>query len=357
VLAPDLRARYGLSLTETGVVLAAPSIGSVTTLYAWGLAADRIGERLVIGAGLGAASVFMFVVAETGTFARLVVLLLLAGAAGASVNSASGRAVMHWFDADGRGLALGLRQTSVPIAGVVVALVLPPLSSRHDPSPALIALAVWLLAGALVGLAVIRERHDAVLEAGSHTADGPLRNPVIWRLAAASSLLLVPQVCVIAFLVLFLHEHEGVSTVAAAGVLAAVNVLGIGTRIGAGRWSDLAGSRVVPLRRIGLASAALVLCCSVLANGPLVLLVPAFVVMGCVAISWNGVSFAAVAEAAGHARSGSALGLQQTLLAVSGAIVPIAFGALVAATSWRASFAVVALFPLAGWRLLATVSG
>ena len=43
--------------------------------------------------------------------------------------------------------------------------------------------------------------------------------------------------------------------------------------------------------------------------------------MGCVTISWNGLSFAAAAEAAGHARSGTSIGLQQTALAISGADV------------------------------------
>ena len=33
VLAPALRARYGLDLAEVGVVLAAPNIGAIATLY------------------------------------------------------------------------------------------------------------------------------------------------------------------------------------------------------------------------------------------------------------------------------------------------------------------------------------
>ena len=55
----------------------------------------------------------------------LFALLVLAGAVGASVNSASGRAVMHWFAPSERGLALGIRQTAIPLGGLIVALVLP----------------------------------------------------------------------------------------------------------------------------------------------------------------------------------------------------------------------------------------
>jgi sugar phosphate permease len=357
VLAPALRARYGLSLTEIGVLLAASNLGSIPTLYAWGIATDRWGERTVIGAGLGAASVCLGAAAFVGSFIWLTVLLFLAGALGASVNSASGRAVMHWFPARQRGFALGVRQTAVPIGGAWVALGLPLFLHAGGVRAAILALAAGCLLGGLLGLAVLREGPEADREVVQPRVQSVLRDRSLWVLSGASSLLLVPQSCLVGFLVLFLHEHRDLSTTSAGIVLAALNVLGIGTRIGAGRWSDRLGSRIRPLRRIALMSASLVVCCTALVSGPLALLVPALVLMGCITISWNGLSFAAAAEAAGHAKSGTSIGLQQTALAISGSVFPVAFGVLVAATSWRTGFAVVAVFPLIGWRLLATVPG
>lgn len=357
VLAPSLRARYGLSLADVGLVLAAPSVGSITTLYPWGLAADRFGERAVIGTGLGIASACVAGAAFVSSFAGLVVLLAFAGALGAGVNSASGRAVMHWFDAASRGFALGVRQTAVPIAGALTAFGLPLLSSHDDPRRGLLALAAAFVVGAAVAATVLRE--GPVPEADEHrpAAPTPLRNPQIWRLATAGSLLVQPQTCLIGFLVVFLHAHRGMTTSAAATTLAVLNLLGIATRIGAGRWSDRERSRIRPLRRIALGSATLVACSAALVSGPLVLLVPVVVLMGCVTLSWNSLAFAATAEAAGHARSGTALGLQQTLLAVSASVLPVAFGAAVAASSWTVGFALSALFPIAGWRLLRGMPG
>jgi sugar phosphate permease len=357
VLAPALRARYGLSLAEVGVVIAAPNIGAIATLYLWGLAADRFGERAVIAVGLGAAAASVAATASVSSFAGLALLFVLAGAFGASVNSASGRAVMHWFDAASRGLALGLRQTAVPIAGAVTAVVLPLLARHHDPRPALLALSGFCLAGAVVALLVIREGPVPAELPRAQLEFSPLRDRRIWRLSAGGALMLQPQACLVGFFVVFLEDHRGMTTTTAAAALAALNVLGIATRVGAGRWSDLAGSRVGPLRRIAVGSAGLVVLCTLLESAPLALLVPALVLMGCVTISWNGLSFAATAEAAGHARSGTALGVQQTALAVSGAVLPIAFGGLVAATSWRTGFAVSAVFPLAGWLVLRALPG
>jgi len=357
VIAPSVRSRYGLSLTQVGAVLAAPTVGSIATLYAWGMASDRLGERTVIGIGLCIGGAFGVAVAFAGSFPVLLILLLLAGAAGAAVNSASGRVILHWFEPRQLGLALGIRQTAVPIGGVWVAVVLPMLDRGDNPRPALLALGLGCVAGGVVGALVLREGPETGPKGTPSPAGTPLRDRGLWRLALGAASVLAPQVCLVGFLVLFLHDRRGLSTPGAAAVLAAVNVLGVAGRIGAGRWSDLAGSRLGPLRLIALASAALVLACTVLLSAPLVLLVPALILMGSVSISWNALAFAAVAEAAGRARSGTAIGLQQTVLAAAGSLLPIAFGALVAVTSWRAGYAVVAFFPLVGWRLLASLRG
>ena len=138
------------------MLLAAPIVGSIPSLYPWGMAADRFGERVAVTTGLGAAAICLAGAAFVSSFAGLVVLLFLAGAFGAAVNSSTGRAVMHWFGASERGLALGVRQTSVPIAGFWVALTLPALVSGNDPRDALLAVAAVCLAGALGGLLVLR---------------------------------------------------------------------------------------------------------------------------------------------------------------------------------------------------------
>src|SRR5206468_857477 len=101
-IAPALRARFGLSLSEIGVVLGATNAGMTLTLLAWGIISDRIGERLSIVIGLTGAALALAAAATVKSFAALVTALIATGAFGASVNSASGRAVMHWFASDGR---------------------------------------------------------------------------------------------------------------------------------------------------------------------------------------------------------------------------------------------------------------
>ena len=351
-MAPALRRDYGLSLGQTGLLISASLVGSVVSLIPWGLAADRVGERIVLVTGLAGCGALLLVAATARGFWWLALALAAAGALGASVQSASGRAVMHWFAPFERGVALGIRQTAIPISGFLAAIALPPIVHAGGVSWGFAALGIACFAGAAVGGLVLREGPTRVDTAATVARPGPLRDRRIWTLSLGSALILAPQLCVTGFAVLFLHEQRGLSDGAAAAVLAVMQLLAVAGRIGAGRWSDVRASRVGPLRAIALTAAVLVGLTAVLVDAPLAVLVPVLVAAGVVSMSWNSLSFAAAVELAGYDRSGSAIGLQQTVLNVPGAAYPGLFGALVAATSWRAGYAVVALFPLAGWRVL-----
>ena len=350
VLAPTLKDAHDLSLLQVGVVLDALWIGTLLTLLPWGVLADRVGERLVLATGLVACAVALVGAGYAASFESLILLVGLAGAAGARVNAASGRAVMQWFPAAERGFALGVRQTAIPVGGLISALVLPALALRS----AFVFLAALCVAGAVFGVAVIREREgaaeDDVLEPRGLGAT--LRDHRLWLLCGASSFYLVAQLAITGFLVLFFHEERGLTTAAAAGVLAGVQVVAAAMRIGGGRWSDRLGSRIRPLRIVGVGSAITLAVAVVLLSAPLPLLIASFILAGGLSMSWNGLSFTAAAEIAGRARAGAALGMQQSALAAAGAIVPPAFAAIVAASSWRLGFALSAAFPLAGVALL-----
>ena len=350
VLAPALRAEYGLTLPEVGLAIAAANLGSMVTLLPWGLLADRAGERVVLAVGLLGATVALVGAAFASSFGILIAVLIAAGASGASVNAASGRAVMGWFGFAERGLALGIRQTAVPIGGVLVALGLPPVVEAWGLRGGLLALAAGCGATAITGFLGLREAPTSRDEL--EDLANPLRDGRVWRLSVGSGLLVAAQAAVLGFVILFLHGERGLSTAAAGGVFALMQVLGAGFRIGAGRWSDHVRARIAPLRQLAFALAVALLATAVLARAPLGLLLPALVAAGALSLSWNALSFTAAAELAGRARSGAAIGLQQTALALSYAAAAPVFAWVVDAGSWRLGFALAALMPLAGAILL-----
>ncbi len=355
VLAPALRVEYDLSLPEVGLVIAAVNVGSIVTLLPWGLLADRVGERSVLATGLAGASLALVAAAFAPSFGVFVTAIVFAGALGASVNAASGRAVMGWFDERQRGFALGIRQTAVPLGGMVVALALPPIAAESGVRGGLVALACGCFAAAAAGLVGIREAPLDEEQLGNVTH--PLKDARIWRLSVGSGLILGAQICVLGFVVLFLHGERGLSTAEAAGVLALTQLLGAAMRVLAGRWSDHVQARMRPLRQLATALAASLVLTAALLDAPLGLLLPSLVAAGALSLSWNGLAFTATAEVAGRARSGAALGFQQTALSVASTSAAPLFATVVDATSWGVGFGLAALFPLAGLAVMRGLSG
>jgi sugar phosphate permease len=351
VLGPALQDRYDISLTEVGLAFSSFWVGPILTLLPWGLLADRVGERIVLATGIAVCG-GLVAVAGWASFWQLIALLMVAGAMGASVNAASGRAVMQWFPADQRGFALGVRQTAIPIGGALASVVLPVVNGAGGLKASFAFLGAVCVASAVIAAVAVREPPVAVTELEPKDVEWTLRDSRLWVLCGGSGLYLFAQIALTAFLVLFLHDAHGVREGAAAAALAVLQVGAIAARLAAGRISDAMGDRLRPLRWIGVASAAGLALTAVLADGPLTLLVPAMIIAGAVSMAWNGLSVTAAAELAGRARSGAAIGFQQTTLAVSGVLVPAGFAVVVEATSWRTGFALAAVGPLAGWALL-----
>jgi sugar phosphate permease len=350
-LGPEFREVFGLGLGQIGLLFAVQTLGFTLGLVPWGALADRTGERPVLGAGLTATAGALALAASAGSFGLLLGGLFLTGFFGSSATGASGRAIMGWFRRSERGFVLGIRQTAIPIGGAITALTLPPIAIAVDLRTALLALAGFALAAAVVAALWMRDPPSSPPPPG-FDARPPMRDRRIWRLGLGSGLLVMAQASIIGFTVLFLVDEHGFSTARAALVLATIQVVSAVCRIVAGRWSDRSGRRIEPMRHIGMAGGLLVGVVALLAGAPNAVLVPLLVLGGAAISSWNGLSFTAAAEIAGRARAGTAMSLQNMLVSISGAIASPLFGLLVEATSYRAAFLTIAAAPVLGWFVL-----
>ena len=243
-----------------------------------------------------------------------------------------------------------MRQTAVPVGGVIGALVLPRLAESSGVPAAFLFLGVFCVATAVIGYAVVRDLPSEGVDV--EEVESTLRDRRLWVLCGGSGLYVTAQMVLFSFLVLYLHDERGFSAAGAAGVLAAAQVVAVFLRIGVGRWSDVLRSRIVPLRRIGIATTAALAAAAILLDAPNAVVVSLLVVATALSAAWNGLSFVAAAELAGAARSGAAIGFQQTVLSVTGIVVPPLFASVVDASSWRLGFGVAAVAPLLGWALL-----
>ncbi|MER9161304.1 MFS transporter [Mesorhizobium sp. M7A.F.Ca.US.010.02.1.1] len=361
-----LRQGYHLGNAELGLALGLLGLGVALSELPWGLLTDRWGDRRVLLIGLGATAVWLLVMAmlvvptKAGTpgVTLLAASLLITGLLGGSVNGSSGRAIMGWFRENERGFAMSIRQTAVPLGGGLGALVLPSLALAFGFGAVFGVLAG---ASALSALFAWRWLHEPPTAGEGHLASAvagpaPLRNRDVWRIATAIGLLCFPQVAVLTFASVFLHDFVGLGTAAISASLAAVQIGAMVMRIWSGRFTDRHGNRRQFLRLCSAFSALafamlwlLVLFGPTVPGGQLICLavLPVVLIVAGISVSaWHGVAYTELATLAGASHVGTALSLANTFVFVGFFLVPVAIPGLLHLWSWSGVWLAAAICAL-----------
>ncbi|MFI6098649.1 MFS transporter [Lentzea sp. NPDC051213] len=354
-ISPQLRDHFSLTLPQVGLLLGAVNLGTMIALVPWGFFADKRGERLAMTVGgVGAAACLLAVALGNAWIAGLA--LLGAGLFGASVNAASGRAVMSWFRSGGRGLAMGVRQTATPLGAALTAAFLPGIAITSGVPAAFVALASVTALVALAVALLVREPPGATRGGSDHGL--VLKDPKLLRLSLASGLLVVPQFTATALLVAMLSDHRGMTVTAAAIVFGIAQAVGGAGRLVVGVWSDRVRSRIGPLKIVAVATAVGFVLVAVLDQAPLPVLLAVLVPTTALAVCWNGLAVTEAGELAPDGRSATAIAMQNSANYLSAAVTPFIAGWVAVSVSWPAAMllaalaAVVARFLLHPWRSL-----
>nr|WP_205850440.1 MFS transporter [Mycolicibacterium sp. CR10] len=355
-LIPTLHRELGLDLARAGLVSAMPSLGMVVTLIAWGYVVDRVGERFVLALGSALTAAAAFAAASVDSLVAVAAFLFVGGMAAASSNVASGRLVVGWFAAEQRGLVMGIRQTAQPLGVGVGALVIPRLAEHHGVSGALLFPAIVCAASAVIcAAAVVDPPRPPRAEADQADLANPYRgSSLLFRIHLVSVLLVVPQVLIWTFTLVWMISEHGWSPGSAGLLVTVAQVLGAGGRIAAGRWSDalvkrsgdVLAARMRPIRIIALAASVsmALLALTDWLNTPLSIAV--VITASVVTVSDNGLAFTAIAEIAGPFWSGRALGTQNTSQLFTAGVAPPLIGGVIGVAGFPVAFAVCALLPL-----------
>lgn len=361
-----LRQGYHLGNAELGLALGLLGLGVALSELPWGLLTDRWGDRRVLLIGLGATAVWllamaMLVVPTKAGIPGVTLLsasLLITGLLGGSVNGSSGRAIMGWFRENERGFAMSIRQTAVPLGGGLGALMLPSLALAFGFGAVFGVLAG---ASALSALFAWRWLHEPPTAGEGHLASAavgpaPLRNRDVWRIATAIGLLCFPQVAVLTFASVFLHDFVGLGTAAISASLAAVQIGAMVMRIWSGRFTDRHGNRRQFLRLCSAFSALafamlwlLVLFGPTVPGGQLIWLavLPVVLIVAGISVSaWHGVAYTELATLAGASHVGTALSLANTFVFVGFFLVPVAIPGLLHLWSWSGVWLAAAICAL-----------
>ncbi|WP_192841612.1 MFS transporter [Arthrobacter sp. ERGS1:01] len=348
-LIPMLHQERGLSLAQAGLLAAAPTLGMVLTLILWGALADRIGEKWVIAGGLALTALATMGAMAAQGYVGLGIFFILGGMAAASTNAASGRVVVGWFPKDRRGLAMGIRQMAQPLGVTVAAVTVPTLAAGPGIAAALaVPLVLTAVLAVACGIWIVNPPRQAkpVGSAVVATANPYRRNSFLWRIHAVSILLVVPQFTLSTFGLVWLVTALHWDALAAGILVGVAQFVGAVGRIGTGILSDRVGSRVRPLRWVAVAAAIamLVLAATDAAHWGAAAVV--MVIATTISVADNGLAFTSVAEMAGTAWAGRALGAQNTGQFIAASAVGPAIGALIGVVGYPLAFVAAALCPL-----------
>jgi MFS family permease len=342
-----------LGQAQLGSILSVQLTGSVAMTSLAGILTDRFGDKAVVfwsgmlmGFALIAAALFQ-------NFAWLVAWLLMYSVGYAAVTPSGCHAIIFFFKKAQRGLAMGVRQCGVPLAGVIASILLPAIASHVGYRGALLAAGVLTLIACWVASALYREPCELQ---GERASIGEMlaemlaisREPQLILLTIASMILICSQFVLMAFLTLTLVHRAGYALPVAVGIFTISQLAAIAGRLMWGWVSDhvFGGSRTLPLAVVAVLVALFALAiASIDPTTPHWLAALIAIGFGFTAEGWLGVAVIGFAEIGGEEHSGSALGVGLTWSLLAAALAPPIFGALVEAQSYEVA-----------WRWLAVLS-
>ena len=344
---PQLQEEYGLGLFALGAIVSAGLLGSGCGLMLAGALVDRRGARRILMFGTGAATASLVAAAFVSSGFAVFLALVAFGVGSAVVPVAGAATLLRVFPPERRGWALGVRQTAVPLGGLVAAGACPALYAAGGTR------ALFLAAAACVGLT--GWGFAAVVD----DTRAPGRREGSWRTIAASpgmGRLLLVAACYITTLqtlvayVVPAVRAAGASGASASAAYVALNVAGVLGRIAWGRIADRdAGTRRTrTLVEIGAVSAVgAALFALALHAGPFAFL-PAAALFGAGALGWNAVLYLTAGERVEPALAGRSVALAATVVfVISGLATPL-LGAVAERAGWDALWVLVGAASLAG---------
>ncbi|MDX5361570.1 MAG: MFS transporter, partial [Alphaproteobacteria bacterium] len=296
---------YQVSLIYVAAALMSAVAGTI--VRRWGPGAASIFALALSAAGiLGIASGSLFVVVAAS---------LLLGVGYGLTNPSSSSILQRVTPPARRNLVFSLKQTGVPLGGILAGLMLPPLTEAIGWQAAF-AVAAALIVALMVLLLPLRPQWDVEREP-SHPFRGTMLNglALVWRQPELRALSFMgfcfatTQLCLMAFTVTMLVQDLGWSLVVAGGVISLVQACGAGGRVIWGMLADRLRFGIPVLILIGLLSAAACLVTAFLSpDWPPAAVVAVLCIFGASSIGWNGVFLADVARLTRREEVGMATG-------------------------------------------------
>jgi sugar phosphate permease len=313
-----------------------------------GMLTDRFSERTIMSLGVGAAGVVMLIASFATSVALIAVLFLVASIGAAFAATGGPKTIIRWFAPNRRGTAMGIRQTGVPLGGMLASVLLPSIALAGDWRLAVRYVAVAAMIVAFLFWSLYRDPEGAAAADTASHQPSILRSRRFLAATACALTLQASQACTLTYLTVDLHQTLGLSAAAAALFLAVSQVGAIAGRVGWGAIGDLIGNRHALTSVAAVAAGCCVLMSTVDAHSNLVAVGALCLILGMAAMSWNAVYISLVTSMAPRRSMGSSLGTGLSVVLLGFFLAPL-FGRVAdVAQSFRPAWLALAVLVTIG---------
>lgn len=351
-MAPAVAARLEVSPSLVGGYVAVVYLGATISSLVSGPLVLRFGAVRVSQWGLVACALGLVLTSVASGAVGAALAAFVTGLGYGPITPASSHLLARSTPPSRVSLVFSVKQTGVPLGGVLAGALVPPIAVANGVQVALWAVCAGCLLCAALAQALRRE-FDADRQPGEAIgfADlgGPLRlvlgHPELRRLAAVSFVFSAIQMCLAAYLVTYLTAELDHSLVAAGVALSVAQVGGVVGRV---LWGWVADRWIRPAVMLASLALLMALCSAALAamavETPAKLVLALLAVFGASATGWNGVYLAEVARQAPAGLAGTATGGSLAFTFVGVVLGPLLFGGVSGLSeTYRAGFAALAL--------------
>jgi MFS family permease len=362
VMAPAMAESLRVSPTLVGAYIGIAYVGAMLASMLAGPLVLRFGAIRVSQCGLLSCAAGLALLSVASGLAAAGLGAFLVGLGYGPITPASSHLLSRTTPPQRVSLVFSIKQTGVPLGGVLAGACVPALLLLGGTDAALLAVAAGNVACAFIAQP-LRATLDADRLPGQALGMAHLSGPIrmvashaqlAW-LSVFSFVFSAVQMCLAGYLVTYLHATLGYSLVAAGAVLSVAQIGGVVGRVA---WGYIADRWLEPRRMLAVLAALMAMCSAATAGLqaglplPLVLLLMA--AFGASATGWNGVYLAEVARLAPAGQASTATGGSLAITFLGVVLGPMLFGLLSGAfDSYRVGFVALALpTALCGWQLL-----
>lgn len=346
---------WNLSSLQTGFIVSAVNIGPIFSMILFGYFMDKKGEKQIIAWGsilLGLSALLLMLV---NNYVVLLFLLLIVGVWYGSAQTGGSTAIVKWFPDKHRGLAIGIRQTGIPIGGALASVILTYMYHHYSLSSVHLVQGLVAIAGGLLFLLIYQEPKERVaVAATSVTFKEKLmaikNNKGLYPIYIVGIVMMTLQMILIAHFMSYLHQEGGYSLTEAGQYLSLILIGGMIGRVAIAWISDqfFAQKREYFLMIVMVSAVILTVILPYMIHAKLLMLLFSFI-LGFIALGWYSLFIACVTEQSNPQYVGLTVSAALTLNQFFIVIAPTLFGFMVTIfSSYQLALDIVAAFVALG---------